>query len=66
MSEHNRRWNVIVEYEQGLRSRWWWEVIRDGNPGWPNVVGGGHTSTLSEAMDQIDLTIDLDLENADS
>lgn len=62
-----RQWEVTLEFNpksEPFKSFWYWSVRLPAREGWDaKEIGFGKTTSLSEAMDEIDRTVDVDLNN---
>jgi hypothetical protein len=62
-----RQWETTLEFHPKMKpfkSFWYWSVRLPATEEWESrEIGFGRATTLSEALDEIDRTIDLDLNN---
>lgn len=62
-----KQWEMTLEFNPKIKpfkSFWYWSVRYPANEEWDAIeIGCGRADTLSEALEEIDRTIDVDLNN---
>lgn len=62
-----QQWEITLEFEaknKPFKSGWYWSVrVPRTSEGEGREIGFGRATSLSEAMDEIDRTVDVDLHN---